>query len=95
MYTNDHRLKKPLYRAPNSDHWVEKGWDWTLAQIARRVKDTRDKDFILKNAKGQTVNRLDTIFWMGTSHASNEECAVIHQALRGLGVVHMDHQARV
>ena len=24
MYTNDHRLKKPLYRAPNSDHWVEK-----------------------------------------------------------------------
>ena len=95
MYTNDHRLKKPLYRAPNSDHWVEKDWDWTLAQIARRVKDTRDKDFILKNAKGQTVNRLDTIFWMGTSHASNEECAVIHQALRGLGVVHMDHQARV
>ena len=95
MYTNDHRLKKPLYRAPNSDHWVEKDWEWTLDQIARRVKDTRDKDFILKNAKGQTVNRLDTIFWMGTSHASNEECAVIHQAMRGLGVVHMDHQARV
>lgn len=95
MYTHDHRLKKPLYRAPNSDQWVEKDWDWTLAQIARRVKDTRDKDFIFKNAKGQTVNRLDSIFWMGTSHASNEECAAIIQALRGLGVVHVDHQARV
>jgi len=95
MYTNDHRLTKPLYRAPHSDKWEEKSWDWTLDQIARRVKDARDKDMILKNGAGQTVNRLESIFMMGTSHASNEECAVMHQALRGLGVVHMDHQARV
>jgi formate dehydrogenase major subunit len=95
MYTSHHRLTKPLYRAPHSDTWVEKDWEWTLNQIARRVKDARDEDMILKNAKGQTVNRLESIFAMGTSHASNEECAVIHQALRGLGVVHMDHQARV
>lgn len=95
MYTNPHRLTKPMYRAPHSDKWVEKDWDWTLNQIARRVKDARDKDMILKNEKGQTVNRFESIFMMGTSHASNEECAVIHQAMRGLGVVHMDHQARV
>ncbi len=95
MYTNDRRLKKPLYRAPHSDTWEEKDWDWTLDQIARRVKDARDKDMVLKNAEGRTVNRLESIFMMGTSHASNEECAVIHQAMRGLGVVHMDHQARV
>ncbi len=95
MYTGKHRLTKPLYRAPFSDTWVEKDWDWTLNQIARRVKDARDKDFIQKNDKGQTVNRLESIFSMGTSHASNEECAVIHQAFRGLGVVHIDHQARV
>ena len=95
MYTNGHRLKKPLYRAAYSDTWEEKDWGWTLDQIARRVKDARDKDMILKNAQGQTVNRLESIFMMGTSHASNEECAVIHQAMRGLGVVHMDHQARV
>ncbi len=95
MYTSHHRLTKPLYRAPNSEQWVEKDWEWTLNQIARRVKDARDKDMILKNEKGQTVNRLESIFSMGTSHASNEECAVIHQAMRSLGVVHMDHQARV
>ena len=95
MYTSDHRLTKPLYRAPHSDKWEEKDWDWTLNQIARRVKDARDKDMILKNGAGQTVNRLESIFMMGTSHASNEECAVIHQAMRSLGVVHMDHQARV
>lgn len=95
MYTNPHRLTKPMYRAPYSDKWEEKDWGWMLERIARRVKDTRDKDLILKNEKGQTVNRLESIFMMGTSHASNEECAVIHQAMRGLGVVQMDHQARV
>ena len=95
MYTSHHRLTKPLYRAPYSDKWEEKDWEWTLNQIARKVKDARDKDLILKNEKGQTVNRLESIFMMGTSHASNEECAVIHQCMRGLGVVHMDHQARV
>lgn len=95
MYSGEHRLHKPLYRAPYSDKWEEKEWDWTLDQIARKVKDARDRDMILKNANGQTVNRFESIFWMGTSHASNEESAAIHQALRGLGVVHMDHQARV
>ncbi len=95
MYSSDHRLVKPMYRAPHSTEWVEKDWDWTLKTIARRIKDTRDKDFIEKNDKGETVNRWESICHMGTSHASNEECAVIHQGLRGLGVVHMDHQARV
>ena len=95
MYTSEHRLTKPLYRAPHSDKWEEKDWDWTLQQIARRVKAERDKSFIQNNDKGQTVNRLETICWMGTSHASNEECAVIQEALKSLGIVSMDHQARV
>ncbi len=95
MYASDHRLLKPMYRAPYSTKWEEKDWEWTLNTLARRIKDTRDKDFIAKNAKGQTVNRFESICHMGTSHASNEECAAIHLALRGLGVVHMDHQARV
>lgn len=95
MYTSKHRLTKPLYRAPNSDKWEEKDWDWTLDRIAHLVKETRDKDFIEKNAKGEVVNRLESMFWMGTSHASNEECAIITQSMRSLGVVSIDHQARV
>lgn len=94
MYTAKPRLDKPLYRAPHSDKWEEKDWDWTITQIARRIKDARDKEFIEKNVNGQTVNRIENFFMMGTSHASNEECAVMHQALRSLGVVYMDHQAR-
>ena len=95
MTKSEHRLHKPLYRAPYSDKWEEKDWDWTLERIAERVKETRDKDFIHKNAKGQIVNRLESMFLLGTSHADNEECALAHQAMRSLGVVHMDHQARI
>lgn len=95
MSRNHHRLLKPKYRAPHSDKWEEKEWGWTLEQIARRIKDTRDKEIILENNKGQKVNRLESMFLLGTSHADNEECALLHQAMRGLGVVHMDHQARI
>lgn len=95
MTTSHHRVQKPLYRAPYSEKWEEKSWDWVLDRIARRIKDTRDKDLILKNEKGDAVNRLESMFLLGTSHADNEECAIAHQAMRGLGVVHMDHQARI
>jgi formate dehydrogenase major subunit len=95
MTTSEHRVKKPLYRAPYSDKWEEKSWEWVMDRIARRVKETRDKDFILKDEHGNTVNRLESMFLLGTSHADNEECALAHQAMRGLGVVHMDHQARI
>jgi formate dehydrogenase major subunit len=95
MSRNEHRVKKPMYRAPYSEKWEEKDWDWVLTKIAKKVKETRDKEIILKNDKGQMVNRLESMFLLGTSHASNEECALIHQAMRSLGVVHMDHQARI
>lgn len=95
MTRNHHRIKKPLYRAPYSETWEEKSWEWVLERIADRVKETRDNELIRTNEKKQTVNRLESMFLLGTSHASNEECALVHQAMRGLGVVHMDHQARI
>ena len=94
MTRNEHRLTKPLYRAPGSTQWEEKSWEWTLEQIADRTKKVRDKDLILKNEKGQAVNRLESMFFIGTSHADNEECAIAHQLARSLGIVHLDHQAR-
>lgn len=95
MHHNTHRLQKPKYRAPGSSTWVEKDWGFVLDRIAKRVKETRDRDFIAKNAAGQQVNRVESIFQLGTSQMDNEECSLAHQMLRGLGVVHMDHQARV
>ncbi len=92
---NDDRVVKPLYRAPYSDKWVEKSWDWTLERLAKRVKETRDKTFIRKNEAGKEVNRTDAMFFLGSSQMDNEECSLAHQAVRGMGIVHVDHQARV
>ncbi|QJT08991.1 formate dehydrogenase-N subunit alpha [Oceanidesulfovibrio marinus] len=95
MHVGGHRITKPMYRAPYSDKWEEKDWDWMYDRIARKIKDTRDKYFIEKNDKGQVVNRCEAIFQAGTSQMDNEECAVHHHMLRALGMVNMDHQARI
>jgi formate dehydrogenase major subunit len=92
---NKHRLRKVLYRAPMSDKWEEKDWDWAIERIARLIKTERDKSFIAKNAKGELVNRLETISHLGSSNVDNEECWLMSVKARALGMVYIDHQARV
>lgn len=93
--SNEHRLSKVLYRAPYSDKWEEKPLDWALDQVARKIKDIRDKDFVVKNKEGRLVNRVETLGHMGSSKADNEECWVTTTMCRTLGLVNIDHQARV
>ncbi len=92
---NKYRLRKVQYRAPYSDKWEDKDWDWAMDRIARLVKDTRDKEFVLKNAKGEVVNRCETIGHLGSSNVDNEECWLMSVTARALGLVYIDHQARV
>ncbi len=95
MVNSDRRIYKPLYRAPYSDKWEEKSWDWMFQRIAEKVKETRDAEFITNNQAGKLVNRTDSMFFLGSSQMSNEECTLTHQAIRGMGIVHIDHQARI
>lgn len=92
---NPNRLKKVLYRAPNSDKWQEKSWDWALSEIAKRVKTVRDADFMEKNAKGDTVNRLESIAHIGSAALDNEELWPLQAMMRALGLVFIEHQARI
>jgi len=92
---NEHRLTKVLYRAPNSDKWQNKSWDWAITEIAKRIKKTRDTGFIEKNSKDQVVNRTENIAHMGSSNVDNEECWLITAMARSMGLVFIDHQARV
>lgn len=92
---NPTRLTKPRYRAPGSGKWEEKSWDWTLDQIAKRIKTTRDATFVGKNAKGQQVNRTDGIASVGSAALDNEECYILQKWLRSLGLVYIEHQARI
>jgi len=92
---NDKRITKVLYRAPNSDKWQVKTYDWALDQIAARVKKVRDASFTAKNAKGLEVNRLETIASVGSAAMDNEECWIYQQMLRALGLTYIEHQARI
>lgn len=93
--SNEYRLKEVLYRAPFSDKWEKKDWDWTIDRIARKIKEVRDSDFITINNSGQTVNRVETIAFHGSSNVNNEECFMMTSMARSLGLVYIDHQARV
>jgi len=92
---NDRRLLKPQVRRPGGTDWQDISWDDALNEIARRIKDTRDQTFIEKDAKGTTVNRLETIAWNGGCTDTNEFNFLVVKAMRALGVVHLENQARV
>lgn len=92
---NNHRLTKVLYRKPGGDKWEERDWTFAVNRIAELIKKERDKSFIRKNAKGEEVNRVQTMSLMGSSNVLSEECWATAQFSRGLGFTYIDHQARV
>ena len=95
MAENDKRPKTVLYRAPYSDKFEAKPWDWALKRIARLVKDTREAGFSAKNGKGEIVNRVNNLASVGSAALDNEECWAYQAMLRSLGLVYIEHQARI
>jgi formate dehydrogenase major subunit len=95
LVENENRLTQPQYRAPYSDEWRTVSWDWALTQIAQRVKQTRDATFQRKNDKGQTVNRTMGIASVGSAALDNEECWIYQALMRAIGLVYIEHQARI
>ena len=94
VVNNSRRLQKVLYRAPGGKAWEEKSWDWALERIAARVKETRDKTF-KTSIDGRVVNRTEAIACLGGSALDNEEAYVLAKLMRALGLVYLEHQARL
>ncbi len=94
VVNNPRRLQKVLYRAPGGTAWEEKTWDWALPRIAARVKETRDKTF-QTSAGGRVVNRTEAIACLGGSALDNEEAYLLVKLMRALGLVYVEHQARL
>jgi formate dehydrogenase major subunit len=107
---NKARLTKPKYRAAGSSEWQEVTWEWTLDEIAKRVKKSRDESFMatskikVKEKVGNAevekeieavVNRTMGIASVGSAALDNEECYLYQKFLRGLGLVYIEHQARI
>lgn len=95
LINNENRITTPLYRKPYSDQWMEISWDQALWMIAKRVKKSRDASFQHKNSKGQVVNRTMGIASVGSAALDNEECWLLQAMLRALGLVYIEHQARI
>ena len=96
---NPQRLTKVKYRAPNSTLWEDREYGWAIRTIAERVRTARDSTFVDIGASppetGLTVNRCEGIASLGAAAFSNEACYLITKLMRALGVVYLEHQARV
>jgi formate dehydrogenase major subunit len=89
------RASSVLYRAPGAAKWQPIGWDQAMTMLAQRVKDSRDRTFVTTDAAGNTVNRCEGIAFAGGAAFSSEEGYFATKLMRGLGLVHLEQQARV
>jgi formate dehydrogenase major subunit len=92
---NERRLLKPQVRRPGSDHWEDIVWDQAIDEIGHWVKKTRDNTFIEKDAQGRTVNRCESLAWIGGCTDTNEFNYLVVKTMRGLGLTFIENQARV
>ena len=95
---NPNRLTKPMVRRAGSDRWEPITWSRAIDEIAKRIKGTRDgnwKSTVDVGGKAYTVNRTDAIASFGGGELDNEECYVLVKMLRALGLVYVEHCARI
>ena len=92
---NDRRLLKPQVRRPGATEWSDISWDDAVNEIARWIKKTRDETFIEKDKNGYTVNRLESMGWIGGCTDTNELNFLAVKTMRSLGVCYLETQARV
>ena len=111
VVNNPSRLTKPMYRAAGATDWKEVEWSWALDEIAKKIKETRDKTFKTMSKskvrekqpdgteveieKEFVVNRTDAIAHVGSAALDNEECYLLQKLLRSWGLVYIEHQARI
>jgi len=95
---NERRLTKVQYRAPGSDRWEEKSWDWAMDRIARLMQESRDRNFVARETiagKEYVVNRNEGMAFLGAAALDNEECYLWSKFSRAMGVAYLEHQARI
>ena len=63
--------------------------------LAERVKAARDRTFVTRDDDGNVVNRTEGLAFAGGAAFSNEEGYLAAKLMRGLGLVHLEQQARV
>ena len=59
------------------------------------MKDSRDKKFVMRDAKGLEVNRNEGYGFVGGATITSEEGYLTAKFFRSQGVVYLEQQARV
>ena len=89
------RLKWPQIREPGSKEWTRVSWGDAMDRLVKLMKADRDANFIAQNADGKTVNRWLSTGMLCASASSNEAGYITHKAMRSMGMLVFDNQARV
>jgi len=94
------RVITPLRRDSGATTWTAISWAEANSQIAGLIKAERDLNLQIPGVPGEgdtasTVNRLETIAALGTAKDTNEECYLYTKLMRALGIVYLEHCARV
>jgi|SRR4051812_25040822 formate dehydrogenase major subunit len=89
------RLKYPLIREAGAKEWKRVSWEEATTRLVAFMKADRDANFVTKNAEGKTVNRWLTTGMLCASASSNETGYITHKAMRSMGMLVFDNQARV
>jgi len=102
---NPKRVLTPKVRRPGSSEWTDISWDTALTEIANHIKTTRagvdelgDPNTITEEDIGGVltpVNRCTGIANLGGAALDNEECYLLAKLMRALGLVYIEHQARI
>ena len=95
---NPNRLTRPKVRRAGATDWEDISWDAAISEIAQKIKKTRDDNWLeTVNVGGTTypVNRTDAIANFGGGELDNEECYLLVKMARALGLVYIEHCARI
>ena len=91
----DKRLARVLHRAAGDDKWTVMSWEDALPLIGQKIASTRSSTWETTDSGGMTVNRTRAIAGMGGAAHDSEECHLMRKLYTGLGLVYVEHQARL
>jgi len=89
LHTSRDRLTRPLYREPRARTWREVSWDFALERITARLFAIRAQTWRAE------ARRTDGLALLGGAINTNEEAYVFRKLGALLGVVAIEHQARI
>jgi formate dehydrogenase major subunit len=86
------RVIFPLKRGPGASDWTVIPWEQAFTEIANKIATTRTFD---TSDPENLVNCCTNIAALGTAKDTNEECYLYTKLMRSLGIVYLEHCARL